>query len=295
MANILLLEDNEDFRMVLAENLEDAGHAVTQAGSGQQALQLARGQRFDLLLTDVRMAGMDGIDALTELRKAQPDLKSIVMTGYANDEAPSRAIGQRTSDYLFKPFKLQELQTAVDRALTAEEQASRDQAKLASVMGGFKKLVTGLGSLLGQQPLKVLEKNRHEAYNGLYVAIRSKSLAVDQALKLWDDLEELEGKRQSLNTEQLDSEKCKELSESYSWVLKVLEALKKSPMSMIRRETEGQVGRGQFSHFYSAVQEGRVPPSWMSLAFYVRSADEPALRQSPDLVKLRSSFWGVPA
>lgn len=293
MATILLLEDNEEFRTILAENLEDEGHEVLQAESGRQAIELGAKKRFDLVITDVRMAGMDGIDALAGLRRFHPQLRSIVITGYANDEAPPRAIQHGACDYLYKPFKLSELLTSIERVLRVEEDTKANQASLATVLGGFGKLVSAVGSLLSNQQLRLVESSRHRAYQGLYVAIRSRSFGVEQALRVWDALEELEVKRQGLMEGRLDLALCRELGEGYAWTLTVLEALKKNNTPYLRTRESERVPRERFAHFHEAVLQGRVPPAQIALAPFVRMADPATLRQSPQLAKLHHRFWGA--
>jgi CheY-like chemotaxis protein len=292
MATILLLEDNEDFRAILAENLEDEGYDVLQAESGRQAIELGATTRFDLVITDVRMAGIDGIDALAGLRKLHPQLRSIVITGYANDEAPPRAIKQGACDYLYKPFKLSELLTSIERILDSENETNRGQAALAGLMVGFGKLVTAVGSLLSNQQLKLVESARREAYLGLYVAIRSRSFGVEQALRIWDSLEELEAKRQGLMSGRLDLGLCRELGEGYKWALTVLEALKKNNTPLIRTRESERVPRERFAYFYDAVLTGKIPAAQMSLAPFLRGADAVSLNNSPELQKLHRRFWG---
>jgi CheY-like chemotaxis protein len=292
MAIILLLEDNEEFRTILAENLEDEGHTVLQAGSGHQAIELGAKTRCDLVITDVRMAGIDGIDALAGLRKLHPNLRSIVITGYANDEAPPRAIKQGACDYLYKPFKLSDLLTSIERVLNAESEGNSGQASLASLMGGFGKLVNSVGALVSNQQLKLVESARQSAYQGLYVAVRSRSFGIEQALRVWDSLEDLEEKRQGLMSGKLDLGLVRELGEGYKWVLTVLEALKKSNTPLIRTNEAKRVSRERFAYFYDAILTGKIPAAQLSLAPFLRAADSVALQQSPDLAKLYRKFWG---
>jgi CheY-like chemotaxis protein len=292
MAIILLLEDNEEFRTILSENLEDEGHTVLQAESGRQAIDLGAKTRFDLVITDVRMAGIDGIDALAGLRRLHPQLRSIVITGYANDEAPPRAIKQGACDYLYKPFKLSELLTSIERILNSEDETNRGQAALASLMGGFGKLMTAVGALLSNQQLKLVESARRDAYQGFYVAIRSRAFGVEQALRVWDSLEDLEEKRQGLMSGRLDLGLCRELGEGYKWVLTVLEALKKNNTPLIRTRENERVSRERFAFLYDAILTGKIASAQVSLAPFLRAADPASLQQSPDLAKLHRRFWG---
>ncbi len=79
--SILILEDDTQLRTLLVQFLSQQKFDVQEARSGPEAIALGSRKRFDLVLTDVRMEGMDGLEALSALRQAQPGLKSIIMTG----------------------------------------------------------------------------------------------------------------------------------------------------------------------------------------------------------------------
>lgn len=294
MAEILLLEDNGEFRQILQENLEDEGHVVHPASNGQEAITLGAQVKVDLLITDVRMAGIDGIDALAGLRELIPDLKSIIITGYASDEAPPRAIRQGACDYLYKPFKLSELLTSIERTLNAEEDSRKGQAYLSPLLSRYQRLVSTVNSLLSNQQLKFVETQRRSAYTGFYVAVRSRAFGLEQALKVWDALEELEEKRQGLKSGGLDLGLCRELAEGYKWIQTILESLKHSTAPALRERSETQVSRERFAFFYERIQSGRLPAAQLPLAPFLRGADALVLQQSPELKKLYARFWGNP-
>jgi CheY-like chemotaxis protein len=292
MAEILVLEDNESFREVLVENLEDEGHIIHQAGSGNEAISLGSKVHIDLLITDVRMAGIDGIEALAGLRQLHPKLKSIVITGFASDDAPPRAIGLGACDYLYKPFKLRDLLRSIERTLNAEEDQRRGQAALAPLLAGYRKVAQTVSSLLSNKQLQFVEAQRQEAYTGFFVAMRSQSFDQEQALKVWDVLEDLENKRQTLKEGGLDIGLCRELAEGYKWVLTILKSLKEKPTPGHAHRAEGKVSRKQFAHFYEAVQSGRIPAAQLPLAPFLRTADAVLLGQSEQLGQLYGRFWG---
>lgn len=292
MAVILLLEDNHDFRGILVENLEDEGHQVHGAADAEEAVRVAARIRPDLMVTDVRMAGMDGIDALAQVRKQHPSLKSIIITGYASDEAPPRAIRQRACDYIYKPFKLTDLLDSIDRVLEAEEQTRAYQAALAPLVAGYRKLMTVVGSLLSNQQLKAVESYRSQAYSSFYVAVRSRALDLEQALRVWDLLEEQEEKRRGLKEGRLDLGLCRELAEGFQYVLSILEALQKTSLPVLRDRPQGRVTRERFAHFYEAVQQGHLHGAQLPLAPFLRSVEPAALEQSAELRKLVYQFWG---
>ena len=117
MANLLIIDDDVDMLTSLREVLAQAGYAVTGASSGPEALALADEANPDLVISDVRMAGMDGIETIEKLVEHRPSLKSIGITGYAANDVPGRAMEVCTCDYLCKPFTADQLIQSVERAL----------------------------------------------------------------------------------------------------------------------------------------------------------------------------------
>lgn len=85
MAKILLVDDDELVRRVLRTFLERGGHRVAEAGNGLEALDVFRAETPDLVLTDILMPRMNGLEMIVELRRAQPGVRVIAMTGSAHD------------------------------------------------------------------------------------------------------------------------------------------------------------------------------------------------------------------
>ncbi|WP_426114555.1 response regulator [Massilia sp. PWRC2] len=114
-ARLLLVEDDDSVRQLMAESLEAIGYAVTQAADGETALDLLRQRRPDLLITDYLMPGMTGAELMQKVRAQAPDLPMIIATGYADMKAIEQVIG--ANQLLRKPFPLAELAATVARAL----------------------------------------------------------------------------------------------------------------------------------------------------------------------------------
>lgn len=104
MARILVLEDDDNLRGVLANVLGESGYEVETASRGEDAVARATETAFDLVVADVRMEGMDGLEALARVKQRQPDVSGLVVTGYASEADSIRAIRLGVSDYLKKPF-----------------------------------------------------------------------------------------------------------------------------------------------------------------------------------------------
>ena len=119
MARILLAEDDESMRRFLAGALKKAGHDVLSFSQGDTALEQIKGDFFDLLLTDIVMPVMDGIELARRAAEIHPGMKIMFITGFAavalnpNNQAPKDA------KVLSKPFHLRDLVNEVDRMVSA--------------------------------------------------------------------------------------------------------------------------------------------------------------------------------
>ena len=120
MAHILVIEDHKEFRTTLTEMLRTAEHDVRAVGNGREGLDLLATDSFDLLVTDILMPEVDGIELLTAVRKTHAHLPVVAISGGGSMPA-SLALSMSTSlgadAVLFKPFFVDELLEAVDRAL----------------------------------------------------------------------------------------------------------------------------------------------------------------------------------
>lgn len=114
---ILVVDDQFGIRVLLQEVLEREGYEVLQAGSGVQALQIIQSQHPDLVLLDMKIPGMDGIEILTNIRKSNPDLKVIMMTAYGELDLVKEASALSAIGHFTKPFDIDELRHFVNRAL----------------------------------------------------------------------------------------------------------------------------------------------------------------------------------
>ena len=119
MAQILLAEDDESMRRFLAKALERAGHKVTSHSQGDLALNELDGTQFDLLLTDIVMPVMDGIELARRAAARHPDLKIMFITGFAAVALNSDSNAPKDAKVLSKPFHLKDLVDEVDRLLAA--------------------------------------------------------------------------------------------------------------------------------------------------------------------------------
>ncbi|MFQ5959652.1 MAG: response regulator [Alphaproteobacteria bacterium] len=119
MARILLAEDDESMRGFLAGALSRAGHEVTAVSDGLDAVPLLERIDFDLLLADIVMPGMDGIDLAKRASREIPGLKVMLITGFAAVAIEARSMIAPRAKVLSKPFHLRALVDEVDKLLVA--------------------------------------------------------------------------------------------------------------------------------------------------------------------------------
>lgn len=117
MAHILVAEDERAVREFVRRALENRGHRVTMAEDGIEALTALGGADYDLLLTDIVMPGMDGIALALKVAREKPDLRILLMSGYAAERQRAHNLEELIHRVIPKPFTLREICDAVDDAL----------------------------------------------------------------------------------------------------------------------------------------------------------------------------------
>ena len=104
VGNILIVDDEELIRTTLSIKLDQDGYTTKTVESGENALKVLKSESFDVVLTDLRMIGMDGIELLRQVKRLQPDIEVIILTGYASLESAIEALRNEAYDYLLKPI-----------------------------------------------------------------------------------------------------------------------------------------------------------------------------------------------
>ena len=117
MTRVLIVDDEETIRLALRKFLRSRGYEVEIAGSGEQALQILAKQSFSLMLCDVRMPGLTGVQVVPQARAQDTDLAIIMLTAVNDAATATEVLSAGATDYLMKPVELADLQQAVDRAL----------------------------------------------------------------------------------------------------------------------------------------------------------------------------------
>ena len=119
MARILLAEDDESLRRFLAKALEKAGHEVQSYGDGLAAADALNGNEFDLLLADIVMPGLDGIELAQRATNDDPDLKVVLITGFTAVALRARSAKLSRAKVLSKPIHLRDLVDQIEDVLAA--------------------------------------------------------------------------------------------------------------------------------------------------------------------------------
>jgi len=140
---VLVVDDEETARTYCADVLSELGFEAQGAESAKQALEMLESGQFDIVLADVRMPGMSGLDLLKTIQETYPDIDVVMMTGYGTVASAVQAMKQGAYDYLTKPLKVEDLQHVFQRlvekqALAAENRLLREQVKTRQ---GFANLI----------------------------------------------------------------------------------------------------------------------------------------------------------
>ena len=129
---ILVLEDDPQMRSILQQVLEEQDYEVVAVDRGEKAIEAARDHSFDLIIADIRMEGVGGLEAIAQTKAVQPSIGTLIVSGYADPDETERAKALQIGGYLKKPFKMQDFLLYVrtqlsERARALEEQPSSSE------------------------------------------------------------------------------------------------------------------------------------------------------------------------
>lgn len=287
MARIIVVEDDKSMNDILVETLHDDGHQVTTAFSGPEAIEACKSQQYDLLITDVRLPGIDGVETIERIKRVHPEIKCIVITGYASEDTPVRAIRLNVSDYLFKPFSLAYFLNSVTKVLHQEKDA-RSKKDL------FTELFSRFGLAIGDDDDVLLEglvEDRQEAFRGLYVGIRSVYLDEDAARDIYAGLESLESEfRKQMNTASPEPVITKRMQGEYRDVIEHLSLLKVGA-SEERAKFSQTMERSTFRPLFKAVKSGEVSFGDLLYAPLLRKTPDARFEALTELLELKRRLW----
>ena len=116
-ARVLVADDEPSIRELLSKTLALAEYDVTTAADGRSAMDYLRNAAYDLLITDLRMPGVDGLTLIREAKRMKPDLPVIIITGFSNESTAIDAVNLGVDGYLTKPFRVPQVLAAAARAV----------------------------------------------------------------------------------------------------------------------------------------------------------------------------------
>ena len=127
--NVLLVDDEKEFLETLVKRLKRRNLNILEAGSGEKAIDIMKTSKVDVVVLDVRMPGIDGIETLREIKKINPLAEVIMLTGHASVEVAIEGMELGAFDYLMKPMEIDDLlyklQDAYQKKLLQEQKIRR--------------------------------------------------------------------------------------------------------------------------------------------------------------------------
>ena len=151
---ILVVDDDTPVRSLLTKTLHEmGGFSVEEAETAEEALQKMEGMTFDLVLTDLKLPSMDGLQLITQIVSSKPEILTILVTGHATIDSAVEAMKRGASDYLIKPFAMEEMLARVKRVL-------EEKKRFVSIDGHSK------GCLFSWEKLKEMKEDQIEFWAG---------------------------------------------------------------------------------------------------------------------------------
>ena len=132
-AYVLVVDDEGANRYSVSKTLQRVGYIVSEAASGEEALEIMSKQAFDVVLTDIRMPGLDGVELLRLIKEESPDIIVILMTAYASLGTAVEALRLGAHDYLIKPSSSQDIRQSVARGVERAQNLKRRRALLDAI------------------------------------------------------------------------------------------------------------------------------------------------------------------
>ncbi len=139
-AHVLVVDDEGAIRYSVSKTLQRVGYNVNEAASGEEALEMMKADRYDVVLTDIRMPGLTGVELLKRIKDIAPDAIVILMTGYASLGTAVEALRLGAHDYLIKPSSSQDIRQSVARGIERARNLKRRRALLDAIRSNVSEL-----------------------------------------------------------------------------------------------------------------------------------------------------------
>jgi len=119
---ILVIDDDEDITKTVAAILEDQGYIVDIAGTGTEAIEKTQKNHYDLILVDIRLPDMEGLEVINKIRDTTPKIRKIIITGYPTLQNAITAVNEGADAYIIKPFDVEKMLATVKNQLKTQKQ-----------------------------------------------------------------------------------------------------------------------------------------------------------------------------
>ncbi|MBE2269097.1 MAG: response regulator transcription factor [Anaerolinea sp.] len=140
-ASVLVVDDEAAIRYSVSKTLQRLGYSVREASNGEDALDIIRGETFDVVLTDIRMPpGLDGVELVRRIKDTDPDTIVILMTAYPSLNTAVEALRLGAHDYLIKPSSSQDIRASVQRGIERAHNLKRRRALLDAIRSNVHEL-----------------------------------------------------------------------------------------------------------------------------------------------------------
>ena len=169
--HILLIDDDDDVRTSIGDYLDARGHHVVRAKDGARGVQILRDSPFDVVITDIKMPGLDGFEVLRNVRQQAPETEVIMMTGYGDIDAAVTAMREGAFDFFTKPVKMRDLRASLERTArfhALRQEKNRVQNRLNQIDAAARQRY-GMAAIMGESPamqaVKTLIRQVSQAQN----------------------------------------------------------------------------------------------------------------------------------
>ncbi len=175
-AQILVVDDEETIRTTLADIITIKGYEVATAESGETAVEMCTENRYDVILMDVRMPGIDGVEAFRQIRVNQPDVRMIIMTAYSTEELEQVALDEGAIAFLPKPLDIQKVLELIGEAVKkASILFVEDQGTLAATLAPMLE-AKGFTVQSVTSPVNALELARQTAFTVVFIDLEMQTM-----------------------------------------------------------------------------------------------------------------------
>ena len=160
---VLMVDDEEQFRSTTSKILTRRGYETTVAESGEAAIGILKKSSQDVIVLDVKMPGMDGHDALREIKKIDPNVQVIMLTGHGTMDSAKKSLKDEAFDYLNKPCDMDLLASKIDDAVNAVSKGKREEKKAGDIMIPLQEYTTIQASSTVKEGIVALKRSFENA------------------------------------------------------------------------------------------------------------------------------------